>query len=81
MPMHHIVIQINTSPKGLIALYQDDGIGFDMNEILIKKSGLGLFNMQHRAEIYGGHFMLNSLPGIGTEIEMEIPSHKYMLTN
>ena len=77
----NIVIQITASSQELFALFQDDGKGFDMNETLIKKSGHGLFNMQHRVEVYEGLFTLKSSPGKGTEIEVKIPSNKYILTN
>jgi PAS domain S-box-containing protein len=77
----NIVIQIESSVNGLNAIFSDDGIGFNVNETLIQKTGHGLFNMQNRVETYEGRFSLKSTPGKGTDISITIPISKYMVAN
>ncbi len=62
--------------KNVIALtVQDDGIGFDPNEINL---GTGLENIRTRVSAYNGKMIIHSAPGKGTEvsIEIEVISHK-----
>ncbi|WP_262149423.1 sensor histidine kinase [Chryseobacterium foetidum] len=46
----------------------DDGKGFDANEI--KSNGIGLTNMKNRAKIIGAHFTLTSEKNIGTSLKI-----------
>lgn len=48
----------------------DNGKGFDTRTL---KKGIGLTNIKKRAESQQGHFFLNSAPGKGCEIKVEIP--------
>ena len=48
----------------------DNGRGFDTKR---PRRGIGLNNIKNRAESFGGKFMLNSAPGMGCEIIVEIP--------
>ncbi len=55
---------------------EDDGRGFDVNEILSEKdplSGYGLTAMRERCEIFGGSFHIESHPGQGTRINAILP--------
>ncbi|MBI5627747.1 MAG: sensor histidine kinase, partial [Candidatus Rokubacteria bacterium] len=60
----------------LLAIVEDDGKGFDVDAILgaapIEKR-LGLFGMSERAALLGGRFSLESTPGKGTTVFVEIP--------
>jgi signal transduction histidine kinase len=54
---------------------KDNGIGFDMESINKQKKagrGFGLLNMKERAELVGGRIEINSEPGKGTELLLEI---------
>ena len=51
----------------------DDGIGFDVNAAMMKKSGLGLSNIEKRAHLAGGSFRIGSTLGRGTSSEIVIP--------
>ena len=54
---------------------KDNGKGFDMESINKQKKagrGFGLLNMKERAELVGGRFEINSEPGKGTELLLEI---------
>ena len=48
----------------------DNGIGFDPTII---KKGIGLNNIKKRTELFSGNFSINSQPGNGCEIIVEIP--------
>lgn len=55
---------------------KDNGKGFDVDETIRSKSGLrgfGLLTMKERVELVHGSFNIQSRPGGGTEITIEIP--------
>jgi PAS domain S-box-containing protein len=57
----------------VMVLIEDDGIGFDADEI--QKSGhLGLLGIQERAEMLGGSFQIESRIGGGTTVVVEVPN-------
>ncbi len=49
--------------------YQDDGRGFDLDEV---RQGFGLNNIKERVNVFDGYLSINSGP-TGTEVEVEIP--------
>jgi signal transduction histidine kinase len=57
---------------------KDDGKSFDMERVLKVKGGkrLGLLGMRERVEMVGGSFCVESVPGQGTTIVVEIPFAK-----
>ncbi|MFH1381849.1 MAG: GAF domain-containing protein [Chloroflexota bacterium] len=63
--------------KGIITIHvKDDGLGFDVAEALSSKErprGLGLLGMKERVELANGTLSVQSYPGGGTEINIEIP--------
>ncbi|MEL6699999.1 MAG: sensor histidine kinase [Bacteroidota bacterium] len=53
---------------------QDDGGGFDYEEIKSRREGgIGLFNMERAVTTLGGTFHVDSSQGVGTTIIMDIP--------
>lgn len=60
----------------LTAIVEDDGIGFCLQEILsggAVRKGLGLFGMQERASLIGGELEIESSPGEGTTVYLNVP--------
>jgi signal transduction histidine kinase len=55
----------------LIVIIEDDGIGFDP-ELAPAGTHLGLFGMRERAEMIDAKLMIESSPGNGTTIMMEV---------
>lgn len=55
----------------------DDGVGFDPTEIasVNAHSHIGLLAMQERATGLGGSFEIDSAPGKGTRVHIELPKH------
>lgn len=55
---------------------EDDGKGFNVEEIMASREtdrGLGLLGMKERAELLEGRLTVDSSPGRGTRIDVEIP--------
>jgi signal transduction histidine kinase len=48
----------------------DDGIGLQQDE---KRSGLGLRGIEERVRDLGGTFRIDSSPGAGTSLHVELP--------
>jgi PAS domain S-box-containing protein len=56
----------------LLVIIEDDGIGFDVNRS--RETGhLGLLGMEERAEMLGGTLVVESVPGRGTTLVVEVP--------
>jgi len=53
---------------------RDDGIGFDSAAAMRERSGLGLHGMRERVALLGGSVEIESRPGQGTKIHVEIPA-------
>jgi len=56
----------------LIVLVEDNGIGLDLLAVEDSRS-LGLAGMRERAEMLGGTFVVESAPGAGTTVLVEVP--------
>ncbi len=62
-----------------VARVQDDGVGFDVEEVnqgYSTRGSLGLLNMQERAERIDGSLRLESEPGKGTKVTLVVPLNK-----
>ncbi len=60
------------------ARVEDDGVGFDPHSIAPQMRagrGVGLFGMHERINLLGGTLIVDSTPGIGTEIRITIPTN------
>ncbi len=64
------VIDISIQKDRLIMKIMDDGIGFDINHV---DTGNGLFNMKKRAQSLNGSLAINSKPGSGTKVLLDVP--------
>jgi signal transduction histidine kinase len=59
---------------GLVTvIVRDDGVGFDPGARGIRERRLGLTSMRERAERLGGTFRVESSPGAGTAVSVEVP--------
>jgi signal transduction histidine kinase len=59
--------------KGALLRIRDDGRGFDPSAVRMAGRHLGLVSMRDRADAAGGRLTVQSAPGKGTVIEMEVP--------
>ena len=69
----HLKIQLQMTDKLLRLATEDDGIGFDPDEIRKTKGGLGLLNLQSRTDVMSGEFSCETDKGKGTKYLFEIP--------
>jgi signal transduction histidine kinase len=57
-----------------VLLVQDDGNGFDLTEFGSKSvKTMGLVGMRERAGLVGGSFQIESAPGEGTTVYVQVP--------
>jgi signal transduction histidine kinase len=66
-----IFVQFVGADDRLNIIVEDHGIGFDKDNI--KSEGIGLNNLKERVESIGGEFTIDSIPGEGTTIIIDIP--------
>jgi signal transduction histidine kinase len=55
---------------------EDNGVGFDMSDVLHQAEGLGLVAMEERLNMVGGTFEIWSQPDQGTRIFFSIPTRR-----
>lgn len=67
-----LTIQLNRNENSLNLTVEDDGVGFDVAEKR-KKGGIGLKNLEMRAQKLEGTYTVDSRPGHGTISIIEIP--------
>jgi signal transduction histidine kinase len=65
-------IAIRLAPAGLEVA--DDGSGFDPADPELRARHLGLTSMQERARRLGARLTVDSRPGAGTTVRLELPS-------
>ncbi|HET7898197.1 MAG TPA: PAS domain S-box protein, partial [Flavisolibacter sp.] len=65
-----VTINLKKSGGYLVLEMTDNGKGFDTNA---KRSGIGITNMQTRAENLGGHFQISSAMGKGCRLNVRFP--------
>jgi PAS domain S-box-containing protein len=54
-------------------IYIDNGVGFDMEDCLKKKTGMGFFNIQSRIRTLSGNFTIKSDINSGVIVNVSIP--------
>jgi signal transduction histidine kinase len=70
----NVCIQINFKPTWLHLVVDDDGVGFDHKSMLATAPGqMGLIGMRERAQSIGGQIEIQSNPGRGSQIRLDVP--------
>ncbi len=69
---HHVAIVVSWELQKVTLTITDDGRGFNVKS-RVHATGHGLSNMRARAEERGGSFTIQSTPGQGTTICLELP--------
>ncbi|MEU4468718.1 GAF domain-containing sensor histidine kinase [Streptomyces sp. NPDC024017] len=69
----HVDVTLDRRGGGAVLRVTDDGDGFDPNAVRRAGRHLGLVSMRDRASGAGGTLTVESEPGKGTVIEMEVP--------
>ena len=70
----HIHLKLTREGKSLKLEVTDDGCGFERDEAFLSGHGhFGLIGMRERAERLGGELHLESHPGQGTQLAVQVP--------
>jgi PAS domain S-box-containing protein len=76
----NITMHLIHSQFGLNIELHDDGIGFDAADFINETDthdGFGLFDIREKLNHLGGQLIIDSAPGLGTSISMQIPLHVF----
>lgn len=68
-----MLVRLKRRNNLLAVLIRDDGIGFDVEEMLKQTNGIGLRNIKNRAEAMNAKLQIESKQGHGTAFLFEIP--------
>ncbi|MEO1449025.1 MAG: ATP-binding protein [Bacteroidota bacterium] len=68
-----ISLQLQKHDRGVSFMIEDNGRGFDPEQIAQKEATIGLSSLKTRAQSLGGSVDISSAPGKGTLIHVEIP--------
>jgi signal transduction histidine kinase len=68
-----IEVRLESGDGRLRLTISDDGVGFEPAAPALRSRRLGLTSMEERAEAIGGTLSIESQPGVGTTIELEVP--------
>ncbi|MDW8355975.1 MAG: GAF domain-containing sensor histidine kinase [Bryobacterales bacterium] len=69
----HVNLRVVVADKHLVVHVEDDGVGFDVKTALAKRDSFGLAGMRERVTWHGGRFHVESRPGRGCKIRIELP--------
>ncbi|MFI6770181.1 GAF domain-containing sensor histidine kinase [Streptomyces sp. NPDC050355] len=69
----HVEVTLSRNGHGALLRIADDGSGFDPKAVRRAGRHLGLVSMRDRAGGVGGKLTVESEPGKGTAVEMEVP--------
>jgi signal transduction histidine kinase len=72
----HAYVSLQRQDGELVARVRDEGIGFKPAEITSRENpqtGLGLFSIRERLELFGGRMKIDSKPSQGTEVFILLP--------
>jgi signal transduction histidine kinase len=73
---HEIVVALDVQPEWVRLEVRDDGVGFDVPVYLgpyVERGHLGLVGMRERAAEVGAQLHVESQPGQGTRVSLEVP--------
>lgn len=65
----HVTVQLLFDGEEIVLLIEDDGVGFDVSE---KANGIGMNNIRSRVADLQGNVEINSAPGRGTTIMVQL---------
>jgi signal transduction histidine kinase len=66
-------VRLHAEDGHLRVAVADDGVGFDPDEPGLRSRRLGLTSMEERARALGGTLSIESRPGAGTTVTLEVP--------
>jgi signal transduction histidine kinase len=67
-------VRLGAERGRLVLTVADDGRGFDAESPAVRGRRLGLTSMEERATALGGQVVVDSRPGAGTTVRLEVPA-------
>ncbi len=67
-------VQLTENANGITLELTDNGIGIDPAHATRLREGLGLIHMRERASLVGGTFSLETAPGQGVRLRIQVPT-------
>ncbi|HSJ56010.1 MAG TPA: GAF domain-containing sensor histidine kinase [Anaerolineae bacterium] len=67
----HVILSLTATPAEVRLVVEDDGRGFDPDEVAAGR--YGLVGLNERARLLGGRLRLESTPGEGTRVQVVVP--------
>jgi signal transduction histidine kinase len=80
----HVDVTLAYTRQAVTLNVSDDGVGFEVpsnQKELSKSGGLGLMGIHERARLFGGEASIESAPGKGTTIRVDIPLSPLVLAD
>jgi PAS domain S-box-containing protein len=68
-----VTVRLWTDQEALHVQVEDKGTGFDPKAVLGGGASSGLTGMRERALLLGGHLVIDSIPGSGTQLTAQLP--------
>ena len=68
-----VTLQLIKYPTYINLVIEDNGVGFNFEKIMEEKKGIGMGNIFSRVDYLKGTIEIDSLPGKGTTVIIEIP--------
>jgi signal transduction histidine kinase len=74
----HVWVDLRTEDDRVDMRVRDDGVGFESNgfDRMVDNGHFGLAGMRHRVEMAAGSYQLESAPGSGTAILVQVPRRR-----
>ncbi|MFO7320220.1 MAG: HAMP domain-containing protein [Chloroflexota bacterium] len=73
-------VRLTKTGDGVRLAISDDGCGFDVAAVMnAQERGVGLLGIQERVELIGGNLSVESTPGNGTSLIVEVPLNERMV--
>ena len=66
-----VLVQLTKTPQKVMVTVEDNGKGLDQQQ-LVRSKGIGLINIKHRVNYLSGEIEINSKPGDGTTVNIEL---------
>jgi signal transduction histidine kinase len=68
-----VAVRLEAGDGPVVLSVVDEGAGFDSDAPAVRSRRLGLTSMEERARALGGTLEINSDPGEGTTVRLEVP--------
>ena len=66
-----VLVQLTIAAENVLISVEDDGRGFDL-QVVQARPGIGLSNIRHRVNYFNGKMDIESKPGEGTTVNIEL---------